>query len=151
MSVKSSILILAAFGLGCVAGYRTAPRVTIPGKVTVLTRVDTLTVVRPVEVRRTRIAYAPVALPVAAAADSDSATVLVPIESRVYEGADYRAYVSGFRPSLDSLKLLRQVSVVTTAPRPSRWSVGLQAGYGITPRGFQPYIGLGVEFRFIAF
>lgn len=151
MSGRAVIALAAAFALGCVAGYRTAPRTALPGKVTVLTRTDTLTVVRPVEVSRHRLADVPATLP--SVADSDTVAVLVPIESRVYEGPDYRAYVSGFRPSLDSIALYRHLSVVTTsvAPPPKRWSVGLQAGYGITPRGFQPYIGLGVEFRFVSF
>jgi opacity protein-like surface antigen len=26
-----------------------------------------------------------------------------------------------------------------------RFSIGLQAGYGMTPKGFQPYVGLGVS------
>ena len=29
----------------------------------------------------------------------------------------------------------------------NRWGVGAQAGYGITPAGFQPYLGVGVSFN----
>lgn len=151
MSVKTTIALLAVFALGFFVGSQTAPRMTMPGKVTVLTCTDTLTIERPVEVSRRRTAEVAATLPSVAAPDSDSAAVLVPLESCIYEGPDYRAYVSGFRLSLDSIRLYRKVSVVTSVAQPKRWSIGLQAGYGITPHGFQPYIGLGVEFRFIAF
>ena len=60
-----------------------------------------------------------------------------------------RAYVSGYKPRLDSLALFRSTAAVSVvqpeARRERRFSVGLQAGYGITPKGLQPYIGLGIS------
>ena len=41
------------------------------------------------------------------ATSSDSVRVNVPITQKVYETEDYRAYVSGYQPSLDSLLFLR--------------------------------------------
>ena len=82
--------------------------------------------------------------------DGDSVEVLVPQEQRVYAGEDYRAYVSGYMPRLDSVQIVRRESVVTrTVATKSRFSVGIQAGYGLTPRGFQPYIGVGVSIRIL--
>lgn len=150
MSGKALIALFGAFALGCLLGYNTAPRAVAPGRVTVLTRIDTVAVPQPAEVSRRRVAEVPAALPVAADT-ADTVVVRVPIESAVYESADYRAYVSGYRAALDSITVFRRVSFVAAAHEPKRWSVGLQAGYGITPRGFQPYIGLGVEFRFVSF
>ncbi|MDE6133948.1 MAG: hypothetical protein K2F79_00025, partial [Muribaculaceae bacterium] len=74
-----------------------------------------------------------------------------------YETADYRAVVSGFSPSLDSLTIYPRSSVAVAGfsfngqneKRRSRWSIGLQAGYGFTPRGPQPYLGVGVTFRIL--
>ena len=28
------------------------------------------------------------------------------------------------------------------------WTIGLQAGIGLTPKGVQPYIGVGVSYNF---
>ena len=39
------------------------------------------------------------------------------------------------------------VSSHTTKQKSSRWNVGIQGGVGITPKGVQPYIGVGVSYR----
>lgn len=76
----------------------------------------------------------------------DSVAVVIPIEQKVYSDSDYTAYVSGFRVSLDSIFVNRIVERTTIrAPTQPRFSVGLQAGYGYTPKGFQPYLGIGVS------
>ena len=84
-----------------------------------------------------------------ASASSDSATVMLPITQKVYSDTDYRAWVSGYEPHLDSIKVFpRTVTVMETKYKPpSRFSIGLQGGYGITPKGLQPYIGVGVNVR----
>ena len=83
----------------------------------------------------------------------DSIGVVLPIERRVYADSLYRAVVSGYRPRLDSLTLYQRERIVyvPAAPRSSRgwgWGVGAQVGYGITPRGRQPYCGIGVLFGY---
>lgn len=81
----------------------------------------------------------------------DSASVIIPITQKKYTAPDYTAYVSGYHPRLDSLLIHRRTLTVTntvTAPvKARRWNVGLQVGYGITPKGFQPYLGVGVSFN----
>ena len=84
----------------------------------------------------------------------DSLPVTIPITSNTYEGDGWRAHVSGFRPRLDSLVLFPERQTVTIRDPPpaskasDRWTLGVQAGYGITPRGMQPYIGVGLTWRF---
>ena len=85
--------------------------------------------------------------------DSDhppnSIDVLVPITQKVYEDSTYRAYVSGYNASLDSIYVFRRTEYITNnipvKTKPKRFSIGVQAGYGITPKGFQPYIGIGIS------
>ncbi|MDE6564529.1 MAG: hypothetical protein K2L92_06855 [Muribaculaceae bacterium] len=81
-----------------------------------------------------------------AAEGADSVRAVVPLEQTEYSGDGYRAYVSGYRPRLDSLVTVRSFTAQSTARAP-RFSIGLQAGYGITPRGFQPYLGVGVSYK----
>ena len=45
--------------------------------------------------------------------DAVKVPVLVPISRKVYEGEDYRAVVSGFRASLDTLDIFRKTQTVT--------------------------------------
>lgn len=85
-------------------------------------------------------------------ADTAQSEVLVPIERRVYETADYRATIEGFRPALVDMEIYRQTQYITkpeiryekTKPR---WGVGIQAGCGLSRAGISPYIGIGVQYN----
>lgn len=93
-----------------------------------------------------------------AAVPPASRSLSLPVVQKTYsDDSTYTAYVSGIAyhdyPRLDSICLRRQTAVeriretVTIRQRASRFHIGLQVGYGLTPAGFQPYIGLGVGFR----
>ena len=91
--------------------------------------------------------------------DTVEVPVLVPISHKVYEGEDYRAVVSGFRASLDTLDIFRKTQTVTNTVvqrvevpgKPKRWGIGVSAGYAHTPQGDKPYIGAGISYSFITF
>ena len=66
---------------------------------------------------------------------TDSVQVEIPIEQKVYEDTTYRAVVSGFRPSLDSLLLKIPTTYITNTvtkevPKFRKWDFGIQAGAG---------------------
>ena len=75
----------------------------------------------------------------------DTIRVRLPIESKHYSTTNYDAWVSGYEPCLDSIKVYNREVIVK--PKKSRWSVGVQGGVGLTPKGLQPYIGVGVSYR----
>lgn len=79
----------------------------------------------------------------------DTTFIQLPKEHRLYVDSMYRAVVSGYQPSLDSIEVYQKhcAKIVTNTIRP-RWSVGIQAGYGVT-RGFElaPYVGIGIQYR----
>ena len=90
----------------------------------------------------------------------DTLYLSLPREQRIYSDDNYTAWVSGFRPCLDSLKIYPQHQVITNTvtypkPRPKRWGIGLQVGYGAAVNGNQivtsPYIGVGVSYNIITF
>lgn len=74
-------------------------------------------------------------------------------EQAYYEDSLYRAWVSGYRPRLDSLQVFPRTVYQTVTndvyhpvivkPKKKRWGIGLQAGYGY-PGGF--YVGAGVSY-----
>lgn len=143
----------------------------------VKTQIDTSTSVAPVpsETRPLDTVYIKVYLPapsVPAPADSvpevadsvpapaDSVLYLpVVIEKKVYEDPDstYRAVVSGpalseeYGPRLDSIQVFSrstiQYQTKTVYVEPSRWSIGIQAGYGASKEGLTPYLGIGVQYQ----
>lgn len=72
-------------------------------------------------------------------------------EQVYYEDSLYRAWVSGYRPRLDSLMVFPRTAYQTVTndvyhkivPKKKRWGLGLQAGYGY-PGG--AYVGIGVSY-----
>lgn len=115
---------------------------------------------RPIVRESTVVKYKVVQLPIAkdTICDTikDSVFVEVPIEQKVYSDSNYTAWVSGYRPRLDSISITHQdVSfhklVNNSSKGSKRLYLGIQVGYGITPRGLQPYLGLGVSYRFVGF
>ncbi len=153
LNMKNFVIIaLVAVAAGMFfAGRGCLPREA--GRVT--TRTDTIwvrdtlrdTVLVPIEryVVRVDTVWVP------AARDTVRVEVALPVERRIYSTVDYRAVVEGFRPSLVEMEVYRSTASITKetirSPPPRRWSVGLQAGYGITPRGPAPYLGVGVQYR----
>ena len=87
----------------------------------------------------------------------DTVFVHLPIEQRQYSDPRYTAWVSGYRPQLDSILIYQQTEYVTkeikTFTKPKRWGIGLQAGYGVSLHKGQiqpgPYIGVGLYYSLI--
>jgi len=83
----------------------------------------------------------------------DSVLVEVPITSKHYQAPEYDAWVSGYEPSLDSIKVYRETQyiteTVTKSKPPNRFTVGLQGGYGygFKSKTWEPYVGLGIGIR----
>ena len=72
----------------------------------------------------------------------DSVAV-VPITQMKYQDSTYTAWVSGYEPCLDSIRVYQR----EVKTKQSRWSISLQGGVGLTPKGVQPYVGIGVSYR----
>lgn len=73
--------------------------------------------------------------------------VEVPITSKHYSSKDYDAWVSGFEPSLDSIKVYKETQVITeTITRmkpPNKWELDLTGGidYNFTAKKHTPHVG----------
>ena len=86
--------------------------------------------------------------------ERDSIYVDLPITQKVYRDTAYTAWVSGFNPQLDSISLYRPITTITNTitPRPKRFGLGVQVGYGVTPQGkFFPYLGVGFSYNILRF
>ena len=87
----------------------------------------------------------------------DTVFVHLPIGQRQYSDPRYTAWVSGYRPQLDSIHIYQQTQYITkevkVATKPKRWRLGLQAGYGVSLHNGQlfpaPYIGVGLSYSII--
>lgn len=132
---------------------------------TVKTKVDTFFIDRPVPVTETVVKYVEVAAertkndenyaqnPQEIIRDS----VELPITQKEYKDSTYHAWVSGYDPVLDSIRVYQKERLVTqtvtvtntkteTIVKHRRLSIGLQGGYGygIVSKRFEPYVGIGI-------
>lgn len=88
----------------------------------------------------------------------DTVLIHLPIEQRQYGDPRYTAWVSGYRPLLDSIHIYQRTEYITkeikTVAKPKRWGIGLQAGYGVSLHNGQvfpaPYIGVGLSYSIIS-
>lgn len=167
--MKKSIIVVFLLVLFVLAGYYSGYRSgkhdaisTFTPDTVCNTYVDTIPYYYPVPKDSMVIRYEVVRLP-AVENDSltfgtndslvfDSASVVIPVESKVYQDSCYTAWVSGYNPRLDSLKVYpKNIYTKVTENRliykPNRWGLSLTAGYGYVPgAGMKPYVGVGISF-----
>ena len=138
--------------------------------------VDTLRYVSPAPMRDTIIRYVRVRLPSPptapdnpgspanpgnsaesaekAAADTDTAAVIIPITSRTYSTPEFTATVSGYQPSLDSITIHAPRTIITNNPPAAKskpWGIGIAAGIGAGRGGITPFIGITLQYSIIRF
>ena len=154
------LLLLLALLLGAASGInatllvqrlRNAPETTITTRVDTLVIRDTVRVPEPHFLTSYVIRHDTLRV---ATIERDTVLVELPVEQKVYSDSTYTAWVSGIRPELDSIEVrAKHYSIVTThkiietRKVPSRWGIGVQAGYGAGREGLSPYIGVGVSWN----
>lgn len=124
------------------------------------TVVDTVTYDKPVARDSLVVRYVRVRVPVLRdtlhSICTDTIQVDMPVTQKRYEDSTYTAWVSGYEPSLDSIRVYARKDVVTInkiiKEPPNRFVVSFNVGYGLTPQnGLQPYIGIGVGYKLFSF
>ena len=90
--------------------------------------------------------------------EHDTTYIPLPKEYVTYKDSSYTAVVSGFNPALEEIAVYPKTQYITvqtektfTEYKHYKFGVGVQAGYGITPAGFQPYLGLGLSYNLFGF
>lgn len=155
-----ALVCLVAFALSYLAGYRYASHrdvEVVRDTVTVETLIhDTVPVDRPVYIKEKVVEniYVPV---VDTLRYHDTCFVVLPRSQREYADSLYTAWISGYDPRLDSIRIVRTLHMVTNTVTvkepPKRWGLGVAAGYGLTlapqPQ-LSPFIGVGVSYNLVS-
>lgn len=147
-----AIIVVACFSC-FYAGKRAAVASFLP-QVDTLLIYDTTELVRPVYMRERVLDTVYVAV-------SDTVTlhdttfIRLPREEKVYSDSTYYAVVSGYRPSLDTLRIFAPATYITRTQieRAPRWSIGIATGPGVLVGAEgRIYAGwalsLGIQYRF---
>lgn len=83
-------------------------------------------------------------------------TIYLEREQRVYEDEEYKAFVSGFQPRLDSIYVYPKTiyeTKVSTRKEWRRFTYGMQVGMGVvmpfnSSLSFGGYVGVGIGYNF---
>lgn len=83
---------------------------------------------------------------------TDTVEIALPFVQREYRDSNYNAWVSGYEPALDSIKVFpRTMTVkerVTVKERSRRWGVFGGVGIGVSDR-ITPCVGVGIGYRIL--
>lgn len=112
-----------------------------------ITKIDTVTVVKPAVQYRY---ITQVITDTLYNTDSVLVPVQIPIETKIYQDSTYRAVISGYRASLDTIQVYPIHTYTTiTNTKQKRFNIGIQAGvgYGCFTKKPDMYVGLGVSYR----
>ena len=83
-------------------------------------------------------------------------TIYLEREQRIYEDEDYKAFVSGFQPRLDSIYVYPKTIYETKVSTRKEWrqfTYGVQVGVGVvmpfnSSPSFGGYVGVGIGYNF---
>lgn len=86
--------------------------------------------------------------------DTIKVEVEIPFEQKTFVGKQYSAYVSGYKPNLDSIRIYNttvEKTVTKTVTKRNRWSVGptITTGYDIYNRNFGITVGIGITYNIL--
>lgn len=165
--IKGLIVLVAVFALGGLCGFFTGKAVYQPTYGEKVTRdtirvTDTIPHYYPRPVEKQVVRYVTRFLPVHSTDTvnryitmTDTMLVEVPIESRHYHGKEYDAWVSGYEPSLDSIKVYNETQYITeTITKTVKdkgkhffLDVGAGCQYKFNAKTIVPYAELGLRFK----
>lgn len=83
---------------------------------------------------------------------TDTVEIALPFVQREYRDSNYNAWVSGYEPALDSIKVFSRTMTVkervTVKERSRRWGVFGGVGIGVSDR-ITPCVGVGIGYRIL--
>jgi hypothetical protein len=149
--MKNALIITLIIGLilaSYFVGRRTPTEVEIIKRDTVtVTKIDTIRVTKVKEIEKKVIDTILVAVKDTIILN-DTTYIQLPREQKIYTGENYKAWVSGYRPKLDSLNIYEKTIIKeVTNTIEKKWGLGVMGGYGATKEGLSPFIGVGIYYK----
>lgn len=147
------LLVILGIAIGSSRHPKGSP-IDVIEKVDTLVIFDTIKVSEPIFVKERIIDSIMVAV-TDTIVRNDTTFVYLPRQQRQYQSPQFHAWVSGYDPKLDSIKLYQTTKVVTKEipvikKEKSRWGLGVQVGYGASKNGLSPYVGIGVSYDLLS-
>lgn len=153
MKIKINLLIIFTIVLICLkccySNNRKEEKIPQTDTITIIKR-DTITIIKPqpiVEYRDRIIRDTLYSI------DSIPVFINVPIETKVYADSNYRAVVSGYKASLDTISIFNKNQIHTinkTTYKTKKWNVSpsVGIGYGMFGKRIDMYVGFSIGYSF---
>jgi hypothetical protein len=147
------ILLLIIVALGLIIGVKIKPKTIIQRDTIRITTIDTIRIPKPVYITEKKIDTLTIQVKDTITIN-DTLYIQLPKTQRYYaKDSLYQAWVSGYKPSLDSINVFQKTikeTITNTITNKRRFGIGINAGYGIVfsnPVQLRPYLGVGVYYR----
>lgn len=153
MKIKINLLIIFIIVLICLkcccSNNRKEEKIPQTDTITI-TQIDTITIIKPQPVIQYRDRIVRDTL---YSIDSIPVLVDLPIETKVYADSSYRAVVSGYRASLDTISIfnknqIQYINKITYKTKRINFSPSIGFGYGMFNRKFDTYVGFSIGYSF---
>lgn len=153
MKIKINLLIIFIIVLICLkcccSNNRKEEKIPQTDTITI-TQIDTITIIKPQPVIQYRDRIVRDTL---YSIDSIPVLVDLPIETKVYADSSYRAVVSGYRASLDTISIFNKNQIHTinkTTYKTKKWNVSpsVGIGYGMFGKRIDMYVGFSIGYNF---
>ena len=83
---------------------------------------------------------------------TDTVTVSLPFVQKQYKDSSYSAWISGYEPSLDSIRVFPKTTIIRESKvvrqKDRRWGVFVGVGIGVSDR-ITPCVGVGIGYRIL--
>lgn len=148
------ILLAIIVLLGAFMSIKIRPKTIIERDTITIVKIDTIRIPKPIYIKEKVVdtIFVPIKDTIRV---NDTLYIQLPKTQKYYsKDSLYQAWVSGYKPSLDSInifqKVIEKTIINTITKKPRKIGVGVMAGYGITfgeQTKLAPYIGIGVYYR----
>lgn len=152
IAVIACLFVLMGVGIGN-SCHQKDPTIKVIEKVDTLYVCDTIKVTEPLYVKERVIDSVLVAV-TDTIVRNDTTFITLPKQQRKYQSPQFQAWVSGYDPKLDSIKLFQTTRTITKEipviqKQKPRFSVGITGGYGVGKDGLTPFVGVGLTYNLI--
>lgn len=148
------ILLAIIVLLGAFISIKIKPKTIIERDTITIVKIDTIRIPKPIYIKEKVIdtLFVPIKDTIRV---NDTLYIQLPKTQKYYsKDSLYQAWVSGYKPSLDSInifqKVIEKTIINTITKKPRKVGIGVSAGYGIMLNKqvtLSPYIGVGLYYR----
>lgn len=153
--ISGVLVLLVIFILGLLTRPFLAPICNSTPKVDTLYVRDTIMQIKPVETAVIKYKDRPIYIPVTDVDTlriKDTLYLTLPTQQKVYSTDRYKAWISGYKPVLDSIAIYTQDKIITKTLSPKKNTIYASAALGFNTKVYLPLeVGYSYSYKYMQF